>query len=180
MKKFIGTKEVSAMPIKLGEFIKMSGRNPYENDGKVHSEHEPGYLVKYEDGYKSYSPKEVFEKAYRCSETFVDRLRIELADLNEKLLKLRAFFETEKYAKLPNRKMQLLRSQAFAMESYSLILEMRIDEEENAESIPDCGCTCAPISSEMPERGEMPECNVGVNHDDNGCTCDGCDYTAAE
>ena len=30
-----------------------------EKDGK------PGYKVKYKDGYESWSPKEVFEEAYR-------------------------------------------------------------------------------------------------------------------
>lgn len=175
MKKFIGTKEVSAMPMTLGEFIKMSGRNPYENDGKIHGGNEPGYLVKYEDGYKSWSPKEVFEKAYRCSDTFFDRLLIELSDLNEKLIKLGKFFETTTYANLPHRKMQLLQTQFHAMNAYSMALCMRIEAEERDERPvynPDHGCTCAPISSEIPD--------CGVNHDDNGCTCDGCDYTAAE
>lgn len=36
MKKYIGTKEVEAMPMTLGELINKSGRNPYENDGKMH------------------------------------------------------------------------------------------------------------------------------------------------
>lgn len=65
MKKYIGTKEVKAMPMTLGEFIKTSGRNPYANDGKMHGDNEEGYLVEYADGYQSWSPKEVFEKAYR-------------------------------------------------------------------------------------------------------------------
>jgi len=34
---------------------------PHEQDGK------PGYDVTYEDGYKSWSPKEVFEKVYQLS-----------------------------------------------------------------------------------------------------------------
>ena len=29
MKKYIGTKEVEAIPMTLGEFINKSGRNPY-------------------------------------------------------------------------------------------------------------------------------------------------------
>lgn len=164
MKKFIGTKEVSAMPMTLGEFIKMSGRNPYENNGKKHDGNERGYLVEYEDGYKSWSPKEVFEKAYRCSDTFVDRLNIELADLNEKLTTLSKFFETKTYAYLPHRKAQLLQTQFHAMNAYSMALCMRIEAEG--------GSTCTPFPSEIPDSG--------VNHEDIGCTCDGCDCTAAE
>lgn len=42
---YIGTKIVMAWP--------------QEKDGK------PGYAVKYEDGYTSWSPQEVFERCYR-------------------------------------------------------------------------------------------------------------------
>ena len=45
MKKYIGVKIIKAEPL--------------EKDGK------PGYMVKYKDGYESWSPKEVFEEAYR-------------------------------------------------------------------------------------------------------------------
>ena len=44
-----------------------------------------GYLVQYPDGYRSWSPKKVFDEAYRLSETKVDRMKIELADLNERI-----------------------------------------------------------------------------------------------
>lgn len=40
MKKYIGTKEVEAIPMTLGEFINKSGRNPYEHDGKMHGNNE--------------------------------------------------------------------------------------------------------------------------------------------
>lgn len=65
MKKYIGTKQVEAMPMTLGEYIAKTGRNPYEKDGKMHGGNEPGYLVKYKDGYESWSPAEPFEEAYR-------------------------------------------------------------------------------------------------------------------
>lgn len=45
----------------------------------------PGYLVEYPDGYRSWSPKKAFEEAYRISETEEDRLKIELADLNTRM-----------------------------------------------------------------------------------------------
>ena len=55
MKKYIGTKTVSAEPMLLGEFIKQTGRNPYVNDIEVHDNSEKGYIVEYKDGYKSWS-----------------------------------------------------------------------------------------------------------------------------
>lgn len=64
MKKYIGTKQVEAEPMTLGEFIKKTGRNPYENDGKMHGCNEEGYLVRYKDGYESWSPKDVFDESY--------------------------------------------------------------------------------------------------------------------
>lgn len=60
MKKYIGTKLIEAEPMTRGLFAKrkgeqfICGNNPYEE----------GYLVKYQDGYESWSPKEVFETAY--------------------------------------------------------------------------------------------------------------------
>lgn len=134
MKKYIGTKEVSVMPMTLGEFIAKSGRNPYENDGKMHGNNEEGYLVEYENGYQSWSPKDVFEKAYKCSDTFLDRLYIELSDLQDKQDKLQNFFDTEAFKSLSVQNRTLLEAQFGAMLSYSSILieRIRIAESQNA------------------------------------------------
>ena len=70
MKNYIGTKEVQAEPITLGEFIEKFKRSPYESDPRMHDNNEQGYLVKYEDGYQSWSPKETFEKSYRVMEDY--------------------------------------------------------------------------------------------------------------
>lgn len=61
MQNYIGVKIVKAEPMMKGEFEKMKGAaSPLlEKDDTV------GYLVKYPDGYVSWSPKETFEKAYR-------------------------------------------------------------------------------------------------------------------
>lgn len=64
MQKYIGVKEVQAEPMMLGDFIETRGRNPYTNSKEVHYVDEQGYLVKYADGYESWSPKDVFEDAY--------------------------------------------------------------------------------------------------------------------
>lgn len=53
MKAYIGTKVVQAEP--------QDRRNNLETDTPAR----PGYKVVYEDGYESWSPKDVFERCYR-------------------------------------------------------------------------------------------------------------------
>lgn len=60
MPKYIGTKVVHAMPTTLTEAQKVLGR-----EIKPATVEKDGYLVEYKDGYKSWSPKSVFEEAYR-------------------------------------------------------------------------------------------------------------------
>lgn len=60
MKLYIGTKIVKAMPMTMTEVQKVLGRKL-----KPATVEEDGYLVEYKDGYKSWSPKSVFEEAYR-------------------------------------------------------------------------------------------------------------------
>lgn len=124
MKKYIGTKEVEAMPMTLGEYINKSGRNPYKDN--AHDEAEEGYLVKYKDGYESWSPKAVFDEAYKCSDTFLDRLVIELEELQEKQTKLNGFLESDTFQNLSRDEKTLLQAQAGAMLAYSHILVARI------------------------------------------------------
>ena len=100
MKKYIGTKQVKAEPMTLGEFIQVSGRNPYANSEDVHSDNEEGYLVEYEDGYRSWSPKAIFDKAYQVAETAEDRMKIEIDQTQERADKLLAFIQSPKYAEL--------------------------------------------------------------------------------
>jgi len=61
MKKYIGVKIIQAKPMTHGEFEAGKGIERPHNDGFD----DPGYYVLYEDGYESWSPKDVFEKAYR-------------------------------------------------------------------------------------------------------------------
>ena len=60
MKKFIGTKVIMAEPMTMTEAQKVLGR-----ELKPSTVEEDGYLVEYKDGYKSWSPKTVFNEAYR-------------------------------------------------------------------------------------------------------------------
>lgn len=123
MKKYIGTKQVSAEPMNLGEFIKTTGRNPYANSSDIHGGNEKGYIVEYEDGYKSWSPKEVFEKAYKCADTFIDRLYIEHSDLMEKFEKCAIFVDNDIKDDYPA---FLLSLQRDLMGRYAAILEQRM------------------------------------------------------
>ena len=70
-KEYIGTKCVSAKPMSYHEYLKYSGRDVNSLD-----ENADGYLVEYEDGYVSWSPKYTFKSAYRTSGnmTFGDAL----------------------------------------------------------------------------------------------------------
>ena len=80
MKQYTGTKTVKAMPMTMGKAYERkllkNGVRPSECETD-----KAGYLVEYEGGYQSWSPADVFEKAYKPSETHLDRLRIEYDEL---------------------------------------------------------------------------------------------------
>ncbi len=61
MKKYAGTKMIEATPMDRGEYNKYRGWTIPENENPA----DEGYLVKYSDGYESWSPKKQFEEAYR-------------------------------------------------------------------------------------------------------------------
>ncbi len=67
MKTYVGTKIIQAEPMDEKTWSH-SDANPHHRIGEPWGEgHLPrdGYLVVYPDGYHSWSPKEVFEEAYR-------------------------------------------------------------------------------------------------------------------
>jgi len=65
MRRYIGTKIVHAEP---GVAPRYMGE---------HKAGEPGMIVEYEDGYRSWSPMDVFERAYRPCEAMTFGLAIE-------------------------------------------------------------------------------------------------------
>lgn len=61
MKKYVGVKLVQAEPMKRIDFHNITKQNSMLSYEEANKE---GYMVVYPDGYKSWSPKEVFENAY--------------------------------------------------------------------------------------------------------------------
>lgn len=76
-------KSVKATPCSLYTAQGLLGRKFYKDD----CDNMMGYLVEYEDGYVSWSPKSVFDNGYALTETHVDRMNFELEELNERIVK---------------------------------------------------------------------------------------------
>lgn len=86
MGKYIGTKEVQAIPAwRVRGVI-------YSKDGAVPhcTDQEDGYKVIYEDGGSEFLPKNIFEKYYRPSNNYVERLTIEKDNLDKNVSKCSA------------------------------------------------------------------------------------------
>ncbi len=134
MKKYIGIKTVNATPA-------------WRIDGKVYLKdeavpkvmnREDGYKVVYEDGYESWSPKDVFEKAYKIAETQVDRMQIEASEVNDRYVKLAAFIDSGKMDEVVNDTYYkcLLAMQCYTMFDYIRLVDTRIQRmrgSDNAE-----------------------------------------------
>ena len=126
MKKYIGTKQVEAEPMTMGEAYKrnllQTGRVP--NDSEKDN---PGFYVRYQDGYESWSPAETFCKAYKIADTPLDRMIIEHQELRDKINKLEKFLSSEGFDSLNYKMQTLLDMQHRIMIEYSLILKERIN-----------------------------------------------------
>jgi hypothetical protein len=130
MKQFTGTKTVKACPMTLGEAEKVLNRH-IDISSVENRDLTPGYLVEYGDdgdNYRSWSPKEVFERAYRQSETDLDRMLIEKEDVSRRYLKGREFTFSQQFRKLlPEQAQVLLLKQLDALEQYLYHLSRRIE-----------------------------------------------------
>ena len=131
MKKYIGTKVIMAEPMTMTEAQKVLGR-----ELKPATVEEDGYLVEYNDGYKSWSPKSIFDEAYKPYNDFIDRLHIERDELKERVEKFNAFiregFDELQQKGVSARQAALLIIQGDAMVRYLEAIETRIElMEEN-------------------------------------------------
>ena len=137
MKTYIGTKIVHATPMDRAAYNEYRGWElPADENGA-----DDGYLVEYADGgrandsrhagYISWSPKDVFERAYRPMQghgllPHQQRVVEEKYELDQKLCKLLPFFQTEVFSSLPEAERSRLRNQARFMDGYSAVLGERI------------------------------------------------------
>ena len=130
LKKYIGTKVVEARPMNeiYAESVGYARKNIDNHEWRE------GYHVRYTnpDGstYDSWSPKSVFEEAYKPSDTVLDRLKIERYELRERIEKLEDFIGlnfSEAAEKAGSLQAALLVCQRSYMVNYLDVLESRID-----------------------------------------------------
>ena len=90
MKQYIGTKMIQAEPayrywLDSGEKVIVAHDEDKPNKVKDATACDDGYKVRYPDGYVSWSPKGVFEEAYRPTEGMSFGLAIEAAKRGERI-----------------------------------------------------------------------------------------------
>lgn len=89
MKQYIGTKIIQAEPawrVSAGDFNNVIHPKTYAiPEDRAGQTWEDGYKVVYPDGYVSWSPKEVFEEAYRETNGMPFGLAIEAAKKGKKI-----------------------------------------------------------------------------------------------
>lgn len=130
MKKYIGTKTVMAEPMTMGEAYERNllkvGRKPSECETD-----KAGYLVECEGGYQSWSPADVFEKAYKVAETPLDRMHIEHTEESERYQKGADFIKSQTFSKLNYLARTLLSAQNETQREYIYLLQDRIAAMSN-------------------------------------------------
>ena len=84
MKKYVGTKMLEARPMNRGEYNEYRGWTIPSNENPD----DEGYLVKYQDGYESWSPQDVFEESYRDCRGMSFGIALELAKKGVKIARV--------------------------------------------------------------------------------------------
>ena len=137
MKKYIGTKQIEAEPMTMGEAYEknllQAGRVPNELEKA-----KAGYHVKYDGDHEGWSPAELFEKAYRVADTPLDRI-IEENELSDRLERLYAFICSDTFKELDSTTRAMLAVQYSSMTAYYHILCLLSTKMENENK--DGGCT---------------------------------------
>ena len=137
MKKYISTMQVVAEPMTMGEAYEKNllraGRVPNESEKT-----KAGYHVKYDDVYESWSPAELFEKAYRVADTPLNRI-IEENELSDRLERLYAFICSDTFKELDSTTRAMLAVQYSSMSAYYHMLCLLSTKMENENK--DGGCT---------------------------------------
>ena len=143
MKKYIGSKKLEAKQMTRGEYNKYRGWKIPENENPD----DEGYLLKYSDGYKSWSPKRQFEEAYReyneselpstailmISANYKERFKAEYQQVVIRYQKLKAMLEKWDKGELtfnPTCPRSTYNMQIVAMTDYIAVLEARAVMED--------------------------------------------------
>lgn len=127
MKKYIGVKQISAKPMTMGEAYEngllQKNRTITENEKTL-----DGYYVEHDNGYVSWSPKDVFEKAYNVADTPLDRMYIEYNELMDKHNKLVLFLGRKDAVEIAGEnQVALMEQQKIQMHDCLLTLKERIE-----------------------------------------------------
>ncbi len=132
MKNYIGTKQVEAELMSKGEAYEKgllkAGVVPSEEESSI-----MGYHVRYKDGYESWSPQNVFEEAYQVSETPLDRIQIELNELEGRISKLHVLAHSDKFKTLDAVTQAMLIAQLHSMCDYLNVLCLRLTKMESGD-----------------------------------------------
>lgn len=124
MKKYIGTKQIEAEFMTRGDAW---GKHLLGEKPSTENFDDEGYHVRYEDGYESWSPKDVFEKAYKVADTPLDRMYIEYNELMDKHNKLALFLGRKDAVEIAGEnQVTLMEVQKVQMHYYLLTLKERI------------------------------------------------------
>ena len=142
-KKYIGTKQIEAVSMTRGEFNSQRGVSIPPDDAHYNDE---GYIVRYKDGYISWSPKKQFEEAYSeigenplydtaflmKSNDFKERFQAEYIQLKIRYTGLKEMLKKHKAGTLPftpKCSYELLFTQIVYMKNYMNVLEERAKVE---------------------------------------------------
>lgn len=127
LKQYTGTKTVKARPMTMGEAYECKllkeGVRPSECETD-----KAGFLVEYEDDHQSWSPKDVFDAAYKPSETFLERLDNECDEIGARYNKAKDFINSDRFDNLSPIARLLLTAQSATQREYICLLIDMIDE----------------------------------------------------
>ena len=137
MQYYVGTKILEATEKTLGEYNAFRGwEMPADEDPAA-----PGYLVRYDNGHVSWSPKNVFETSYinlgsidQTIAPHVMRMLGEIALLHDSFIKLRNFIGTKHYVGMPSEEQVDMGVQHMAMRTHLHMLQRRILRQLPADS----------------------------------------------
>lgn len=126
MKKYIGTRNVEAEPMTMGEafereLLHKGGYNVSKKDNK-------GYHIKYDNGYESWLPAEAFENTYKSVDTPLDRVFLEEVEVSDRFYKLYSYLNCDKRPRLDDISRAMLDAKCDLLYDYKELLRQRVSK----------------------------------------------------